>query len=105
MKPKIILVVDEDFDEARESSAIVNELLTKRGFSVKPVILNELLLTNCLNWLPEAAFFKRNLVFKGRDNNLIWFIKDKLGIKIYLFDDKEDLKNLALGFKLKGEVG
>ena len=96
---KVILDIGEDLEEAREKTALIYEIVRKKGhnFSVLPeTISHQTTIARCRNLAPVAVFIDRNLIFKNEFGNLPKIIKKvcpKL-TRIFLLDSNSALNKI-----------
>ncbi|MBU1102591.1 hypothetical protein KJ853_02975 [Patescibacteria group bacterium] len=96
---KIILVIGEDLEEAREKMEVIYEIVKRKNpnFCVLPeIISHQTTIARCRNLAPIAIFITRRIIFKNGFKNIT---KEILGAcsqtaKVFLFDANGELNRI-----------
>lgn len=99
-KQKVILVIDRDYNEARERASLIFSLLRERrkDYSVLPEVINrETIIARCRNLQPAAVFLKRSIVLKKEFGDLTRRIKTVCpkNTQILVFDSDDHLRQVV----------
>lgn len=103
---KVILVIDQDYNEARERMALIFSLLReRRKYSVLPEVINrETTIARCRSLQPAVVFLKRSIVLKKEFGDLASRIKTVCpkNTQIFVFDTADHLRQVVADEFRKG---
>lgn len=101
-KRKIIWVIEEKLEEAREKSSLVYSLLQqlkwRNVYSVLPEVANhQTTIARCRNLEPTLVFLARSLVLKKEFGDLVSRIKTVCpkNTQIFVFDTADHLRQVV----------